>query len=103
MPQPFATEKRALGICDRCGLSFKLAELRYETINLNKNNLRVCRVCWDPDHPQLQLGRYIVDDPIALREARIDTGERASTTMANFNPIGSLLIEAGLGQAIGVT
>jgi hypothetical protein len=32
----------------------------------------VCKACWDPDQPQLQLGMYPVDDPQALRNPRPD-------------------------------
>ena len=32
----------------------------------------MCPECWDPDHPQLQLGMYPVDDPQALRNPRPD-------------------------------
>jgi len=32
----------------------------------------VCPTCWDPDHPQLQLGMYPVEDPQALRNPRPD-------------------------------
>ena len=32
----------------------------------------VCPECWEPDHPQLQLGMYPVDDPQALRNPRRD-------------------------------
>ena len=32
----------------------------------------MCPECWDPDHPQLQLGMYPVDDPQGLRDPRPD-------------------------------
>jgi hypothetical protein len=32
----------------------------------------VCKSCWDPDQPQLQLGLYPVNDPQAVREPRPD-------------------------------
>jgi len=33
----------------------------------------VCPECWDPDHPQLMLGTFPVDDPQGLRNPRKDT------------------------------
>ena len=74
MSRPFASRKNALGICDRCGLSYKLKQLKMEFVNLNKSNLMVCPECWDPDHPQNWLGRIDYDDPQALQNPRIDTG-----------------------------
>jgi hypothetical protein len=35
-------------------------------------NIMVCPTCWDPDHPQLQLGMYPVNDPQAVRNPRKD-------------------------------
>lgn len=43
-------------------------------VNLKTTNIRVCPACFDPDHPQNQLGRHKVVDPQALRNARPDTG-----------------------------
>lgn len=36
----------------------------------------VCSSCYDPDHPQLQLGMYPVEDPQAVRNPRPDTTYR---------------------------
>ena len=71
----FASGKRALGICDRCGQTYKLKKLHKETVNLVQTNLKVCPECWDGDHPQNQLGRYPVFDPQALEESRSDSSE----------------------------
>ena len=68
----FASSKRALGVCDRCGFVYKLKELKFEMVKGVRNSLRVCSSCFDPDHPQLMLGRYPVSDPQALRDARPD-------------------------------
>lgn len=78
MARNFASEKRALGICDRCGLTYKLKNLIFEYENRHKTNLRVCRECKDGDHPQYRLGEIRTDDPQSLRNARPDTGESAS-------------------------
>lgn len=72
MTRQFASEKNALGTCDRCGRTYKLSQLRMERVNRNLNNLRVCPSCWDPDHPQNELGRREYTDPQALRNPRPD-------------------------------
>ena len=36
--------------------------------------------CWEPDHPQLQLGLYPVNDPQAVREPRPDVSYNVSGT-----------------------
>lgn len=73
MGNRFASGKNAISICDRCGFQFKLKELRKEIIKTKNYNLLVCKTCWDPDQPQLQLGMYPVDDPQGLRDPRPDT------------------------------
>jgi len=78
MSNPFAAGKKALAICDRCGLSYKFNDLRKETVNRNLTNLKVCPECLDIDHEQLQLGRLDPTDPIALREPRPDRSDGTS-------------------------
>lgn len=73
MGNRFASGKWAIAICDRCGQQFKLKDLKKEIIKTKNYDLKVCNSCWDPDHPQLQLGMYPVEDPQALREPRRDT------------------------------
>lgn len=72
MSSRFASGKRAIAECDRCGFEYKLRELRTLVIKTKSVNLLVCRSCWEPDQPQLQLGMYPVDDPQALRNPRPD-------------------------------
>jgi hypothetical protein len=60
-------------MCDICGFQFKLKELKTQIVKTKPVNDRVCNECWSPDHPQLQLGMYPVDDPQALRTPRRDT------------------------------
>lgn len=78
MSNAFAAGKRALGICDRCGQTFKLRELRGLTVKLKPVNMLVCGACWEPDQPQLQVGMYPVSDPQALRNPRPDTASGAA-------------------------
>lgn len=73
MGNRYASGKNAIAECDRCGQRFKLKILKTEIIKTKEYNLLVCPPCWDPDHPQLQLGMYPVDDPQALRNPRTDT------------------------------
>ena len=72
MSNRYASGKNAIAECDRCGQRFKLKILKTEIIKTKEYNLLVCPPCWDPDHPQLQLGMYPVDDPQALRNPRPD-------------------------------
>jgi hypothetical protein len=72
MPNRFASGKRAIAECDRCGFRYKLKELRQLVIKTKNVNILVCPTCWEPDQPQLQLGMYPVDDPQALRNPRRD-------------------------------
>jgi hypothetical protein len=68
----YASGKYAIGYCDRCGFESKLTEMKTESVAGNPVNNRVCRTCYDPDHPQNFLGKYPIDDPQALRNARPD-------------------------------
>lgn len=86
MSYPFASGKWAIAICDRCGQQFKLKQLKTEIIKTKQYNLLVCDSCWDPDHPQLQLGMYPVNDPQALRNPRRDTTYQQS----GINAIGDV-------------
>ena len=72
MGNRFASGKYAIAQCDRCNFRFKLKQLRKEIIKTKNYNLLVCPQCWDPDHPQLQLGMYPVDDPQGIRDPRPD-------------------------------
>lgn len=88
--------RKAKGVCDRCGFVYKLRELRHETVNERKTNLKVCETCWDEDHPQLRLGRYPVHDPQALRDPRPDTGK--ATSRAKIYPVTSVKARVQVGQ-----
>jgi hypothetical protein len=72
MPNRFASGKFAIAECDRCGQRYKLKELRTQTVKTKPFKVKVCKACWDPDHPQLLLGMYPVNDPQAVREPRPD-------------------------------
>lgn len=82
----------ALGLCDRCGFSFKLNELHSEIYDQRPNGLLVCSVCLDQDQPQLQLGRIRVDDPQSLLDPRPDVGRPGSTSYFGWMPIGNPIV-----------
>ena len=110
MGNRYASGKNAIAECDRCGQRFKLKILKTEIIKTKEYNLLVCPPCWDPDHPQLQLGMYPVDDPQALRNPRPDRSYVISGLLADgelgggsrifqwgWNPVGgSQANDAGL-------
>ena len=73
MPNKFASGKYAISQCDRCNFRYKLKELKTQILKTKPYKIKVCKTCWDPDHPQLSLGLYPVDDPQAVREPRPDT------------------------------
>jgi hypothetical protein len=67
-----------------------------EVIKTKLYQLKVCSECWDPDHPQLQLGMYPVDDPQAVRQPRPDrTYETSGLDSLGFPSGGSRDIQWG--------
>lgn len=78
MPSKYASGKHSIAECDRCGQRFKLKELKTQTLKTKPYRVKVCKECWDPDHPQLQLGMYPVNDPQAVREPRPDVSYTVS-------------------------
>lgn len=101
MGNRFSSGKNSIAECDRCGQRFKLTALRKEVKKTAIYNILVCPQCWDPDHPQYQLGMYPVDDPQAVREPRPDLsyyvsgltvigthGEGSRVFQWGWNPVG---------------
>jgi len=87
MPNKFASGKHSIAECDRCGQRYKLAEIRIQTLKTKPYKIKVCRTCWDPDQPQLQLGMYPVSDPQAVRDPRPDVSYySAGSTGLYTNP-----------------
>ena len=72
MGNRFSSAKHSIAECDRCGFRYKLKELKKLTIKTKQVSIKVCKTCWEQDHPQLQLGMYPVQDPQAVREPRPD-------------------------------
>ena len=73
MGNRFASGKYSIAMCDICGFQFKLKKLRTQVVKTKQINDKVCPEFWSPDHPQLQLGMYPVEDPQAVRNPRRDT------------------------------
>ena len=88
MGNRFSSGKFSIAMCDRCGQQFKLKRLKTEIIKTKQYNLKVCSECWDPDHPQLLLGMYPVDDPQGVRQPRRDTTYVTSGSNADGEPSG---------------
>ena len=80
MPSKFSSGKYAIAQCDRCNFRYKLSELKTQILKTKPYKIKVCKTCWDPDHPQLSLGLYPVDDPQAVREPRPDVSYLQSGT-----------------------
>lgn len=90
----FASDKNAIGECDVCGFQYKLRELRGLVVNSILTSTKACPTCWNPDHPQLKLGMYPVDDPQAIQDPRPDTSTGESGDYSSrgiqwgWNPVG---------------
>ena len=93
MGNRFASGKNAIAECDRCGFRYKLKDLKKLTIKTKQVNIKVCKTCWEPDQPQLQLGMYPVNDPQALRNPRPDT----TYTQAGYTGL-QILFNGGSSQ-----
>jgi len=89
MSSQFAEGKKAFGYCDRCGQRYLLKRLKTETVKGRPTNTLVCPECWDPDHPQLKLGMFPVNDPQALRNPRPNDNLIESRDIQwGWNPVG---------------
>lgn len=108
----FASGNKALGLCDVCGFTYKLKQLKDVRRKGKNTHVKACPECWDGDHPQLKLGEFPVDDPQALRDPRPDSKELSASRAFQYgwNPVGlsdpfnliksnSLLITGKVGVA----
>lgn len=104
MGNRFSSGKNSIAECDRCGQRFKLTALRKEVKKTAIYNILVCPQCWDPDHPQYQLGMYPVDDPQAVREPRPDLSYYVSgLTAAGTHGEGSRVFQWGWNPVGGAS
>lgn len=97
MASKYSSGKFAIAQCDRCNFRFKLSQLKRLVIKTKNVNILVCKNCWEPDQPQLQLGMYPVNDPQAVRDPRPDNSylqsglnglQLTGTTSVNPNATG---------------
>lgn len=103
MANRFTSGKHAIAECDRCSFRFKLSELKKLTIKTKQVSIKVCKECWEQDHPQLQLGMYPIADPQAVREPRRDNSYTSSGLLADGSiGEGSRIIEWGWNP-VGLT
>ena len=101
MGNRFSSGKNSIAQCDRCDQRFKLHQLRIEIVKTKPYQLKVCRQCWDPDHPQLQLGMYPVDDPQGVRDPRPDRSYVTGGLTGLQIDVGNLPIESESGTQSG--
>ena len=90
MARAFASNDKAIAECDVCGFRYKLKELRNIIKKGKDTNIKACRECWSPDHPQNKLGMRPVHDPQAIRNSRPDfTGYDSNRNIQwGWNPVG---------------
>lgn len=75
------------GICDRCGLRFRLNQLKFEFVMGRNTGLRVCPKCLDPSHPQLDTRNVRTDDKQSVPNSRSDAPELAEERKLYGYPI----------------
>ena len=89
MGKKYASAKYSIAECDRCGFQFKLKELKDLFIKTIQTNIKVCKECWEPDHPQNMQGMYPVDDPQAVKNPRPDRNlTEQRDYQYGWNPVG---------------
>jgi hypothetical protein len=93
----YATGKYALGICDICGVSYRLTELRGTTVRGRSTHKLACPICWDLDHPQNFLPEVLHADAEALRNPRPED-YYASRILPHWRPSDALPIGLAIGQ-----
>ena len=90
MTQEFASDKKALGVCDNCGFTYKHRQLQRTSYNS-----LVCPTCYDgaydlKNHPQNK-PPPTTNDPQAIKDARPDTNNMGPTS-ATWDPSQTLWI-----------
>lgn len=80
---------RVPGLCDRCGLRFRLKTLKEEDILGRKTGNLVCPRCYDASHPQLDTRGVKTDDKQSVKNPRSDRAENEnSRRLFGWNPVG---------------
>lgn len=89
MAVKYAQGRHAISICDTCGQRYPLKDLKLQVVAGRITNIKNCPECLDIDNPQLLLGRFPVNDPIALLDPRPDTSRLGSIELWGWNPVGN--------------
>lgn len=84
----YSRGSRALGLCDRCGLTWLLKELREEVQHRQLTGMKVCPDCFDGDHPQNFVGENFQPEFQALWDPRPDSGAATSRRLMSWDPVG---------------
>lgn len=90
----FASDKKAIAMCDVCGFQYKLKELKSLVVKDRETQIKACPECWNPGQPQLKLGEFPVNDPQAIRNPRPDRSLGVSGVYSSrdiqwgWNPVG---------------
>lgn len=80
------------GLCDRCGLRYKLTDLKEEYLLGRKTGVFTCPQCYDESHPQLDTRFVRTDDKQQVKEPQSDMIElSASRRLYAWNPVGCAL------------
>lgn len=87
-----ARGKIALAICDICGLSCSYLELKEPIRDSQPTGLKVCKDCFDKDHPQYKVGDLIITDAISLEDPRPDR-PRSGYTDSTVPDISSIFLD----------
>lgn len=102
MATRFASEKRAIALCDRCGFRYPLKKLKTYVVLGKTVNQRVCPTCWEPDNIRNWVGiigaQKAADDPQALRNPRPDTNLNDSRGLFGWNPAGSQQVSTAINN-----
>lgn len=93
----WASGKHAKALCDECGRTIFYLDLRKNVAAQRPTGLLVCEECNDKDHPQLMLGRFKINDPIALQNPRPDWPHTQG--LAGYKPVTGLSIAFRTGGA----
>lgn len=99
----YASGKNALAICERCGLRIKYKDLQYDG---DIPSLKVCRDCWDPQHPQEFLPPTF--DPVTLYDPTGDPDKAVAGGLISIRsswqawPLRPITFGIGVGLAAAV-
>jgi len=95
----FASGKHAIAMCDICARQIKYTALKKYIYNQRWNGLLVCEECFDIDNPQLQIGKYVRGEAIALNNPRTASQQNPPTrAYFGWNPVLPNKIYVNLGS-----